>query len=109
MRATMRKLRRSLVKTDATAIKTPAPARLAPFSCGTWTRRSPGRAASSSGFPRYRLRLLPRTLQLCIYCRKSPAGFWVSSKDGKTVRRPWCLSCCDRLDHSSCDVTPFGS
>jgi len=53
--------------------------------------------------------LLPRTVQLCIHCRGSPAGFWVSSKGGKTVRRPWCLSCCDELDRSRCDVIPFGS
>jgi hypothetical protein len=107
MRATARKLRRSLVRTDVTAIKSPAPARLAPFSCATWERSTPGGAASGSGFPWYRLGLLPRTVQLCIHCRESPAGFWVSRKDGKTVRRPWCLSCCDGLDRGRCDVTPF--
>ncbi len=52
---------------------------------------------------------LPHTLQLCIHCRKSPAGFWVSGKGGKTVRRPWCLSCCDGLDQSRRDLLPFGS
>jgi hypothetical protein len=108
MRATARKLRRSLVKTDATATKSPAPARPAPFSC-SWKRWAPGPAASGSGLPWYGLGLLPRTVQLCIHCRESPAGFWVSRKGGKTVRRPWCLSCCDGLDHRSCDVIPFSS
>ena len=45
-----------------------------------------------TGFPRRARRsfpgLLPRTVQLCIHCRESPAGFWVSSNGGKTVRRP---------------------
>ena len=49
------------------------------------------------------------TVQLCIHCRERPAGFWVSSKGGKTVRRPWCLSCCDGLDQSRCDLVPFDS
>jgi hypothetical protein len=53
--------------------------------------------------------LLPHTVQLCIHCRERPAGFWVSSKGGKTVRRPWCLSCCDGLDQSRRDVVPFDS
>jgi hypothetical protein len=65
------------------------------------------------GFPRSARRplpgLLPRTVQICIHCRESPAGFWVSSKGGKTVRRPWCLSCCDELDRNRCDVIPFSS
>lgn len=64
------------------------------------------------GFPRTAgrslLRLLPRTIQLCIHCRESPAGFWVSSKGSKTVRRPWCLSCCDALDPIRHYVIPFG-
>jgi hypothetical protein len=52
--------------------------------------------------------LLPRTVQLCIHCRESPAGFWVSRKNGKVARRPWCLSCCQGLDWGRCDVIPFG-
>jgi hypothetical protein len=52
--------------------------------------------------------LRPRTVQLCIHCRESPAGFWVSRKNGKVVRRPWCLSCCQGLDGGRCDVIPFG-
>ena len=52
--------------------------------------------------------LLPRTVQLCVHCRDNPAGFWVSRKDASVVRRPWCLSCCQVLDPSSCDMTPFG-
>jgi len=50
----------------------------------------------------------PRTFQLCIHCLAKPAGFWVSRKDSRVVRRPWCLSCCEDLDRARCDVTPFG-
>jgi hypothetical protein len=54
--------------------------------------------------------LLPHTVQLCIHCRHNPAGFWVSSRTGRqTVRRPWCLSCCQGLDRDRCDVIPFDS
>jgi hypothetical protein len=53
--------------------------------------------------------LLPRTVQLCIHCHQNPAGFWVSRKNASVVRRPWCLTCCQDLDLSSCDVTPFTS
>jgi hypothetical protein len=53
--------------------------------------------------------MLPRTVQLCIHCRQSPAGFWVSRKNGQVVRRPWYLSCCQGLDRGRCDVIPFGS
>jgi hypothetical protein len=53
--------------------------------------------------------LLPRTVQLCTCCRQNPAGFWVSRTGGQTVRRPWCLSCCQGLDRDRCDVTPFDS
>jgi hypothetical protein len=53
--------------------------------------------------------LLPRTVQLCIHCRQNPAGFWVRGHGGQTARRPWCLSCCQRLDRDRCDVNPFGS
>jgi hypothetical protein len=54
-------------------------------------------------------RLLPRTVQLCIHCQKNPGGFWVTCKGGKTARRPWCLSCCETLDPSRCDVILFGT
>jgi hypothetical protein len=54
-------------------------------------------------------RLLPRTIQLCIHCRRNPAGFWVSRDSGQTTRRPWCLSCCQSLDPGCCHVQPFGS
>jgi hypothetical protein len=52
---------------------------------------------------------LPHTIQLCIHCRDRPAGFWVSCTGGQTVRRPWCLSCCEGLDRDRCDVIPFDS
>jgi hypothetical protein len=54
------------------------------------------------------LRLLPRTVQLCIHCRQSPAGFWVCPKNGKVARRPWCLSCCRELDPDRCEMIRFG-
>jgi hypothetical protein len=53
--------------------------------------------------------LLPRALQLCIHCRQTPAGFWVSRKNGVVAHRPWCLSCCQELDRTRCDVIPFAS
>jgi hypothetical protein len=53
--------------------------------------------------------LLPRTHQLCIHCRQSPAGFWVTGKSEQVVRRPWCLACCQDLDRARCDVTRFRS
>ena len=65
--------------------------------------------------PRERLRTravparLPHTIQVCIHCRENPAGFWVSRTGGKTVRRPWCLSCCAGLDRDRCDMIPFES
>jgi hypothetical protein len=70
-------------------------------------------AAATVTTPRRRAvtvpRLLPRTVQLCIHCRQNPAGFWVSQTGGQTVRRPWCLSCCQGLDRDRCDVVPFGA
>jgi hypothetical protein len=51
--------------------------------------------------------LLPHTVQLCTHCRQNPAGFWVLRTGGETVRRPWCLSCCQGLDRDRCDVIPF--
>ena len=52
---------------------------------------------------------LPHVIQLCIHCRERPAGFWVSRTGGQTVRRPWCLSCCERLDRDHYGVTRFPS
>lgn len=52
-------------------------------------------------------RLLPRTIQLCAHCRHRPAGFWVSRHRGQTVRRPWCLSCCQQLDPGHHRLIPF--
>jgi hypothetical protein len=63
--------------------------------------------------PRERLRAtsvparLPHAIQLCIHCRHNPAGFWVSRTGGQTVRRPWCLSCCQDLDPACHHVKPF--
>jgi hypothetical protein len=54
-------------------------------------------------------RLLPHTIQLCIHCRQNPAGFWVSRNRSQTVRRPWCLSCCQALDPGRYHVRPFDS
>jgi hypothetical protein len=74
---------------------------------------SGSRADARPQAPRERLRTrvlptrLPHTVQLCICCLERPAGFWVSRTDAKTVRRPWCLSCCEGLDRD-CRVTPFG-
>jgi hypothetical protein len=50
----------------------------------------------------------PHTIQLCIHCQQRPAGFWVRRTGGTVVRRPWCLSCCQQLDHDRHDVIPFG-
>jgi hypothetical protein len=50
---------------------------------------------------------LLRSVQLCIHCQRSPAGFWVSRRGAQTARRPWCLSCCQGLDRDRCDVIPF--
>jgi len=47
------------------------------------------------------------TIQLCIHCRRNPAGFWVSRTTGQTARRPWCLSCCRDLDPDSNHIKPF--
>jgi hypothetical protein len=55
------------------------------------------------------LRLLPHTIQLCIHCRQNPAGFWVSRTSDQTVRRPWCLSCCQDLDPDCYQIKPFDS
>lgn len=52
-------------------------------------------------------RLLPHTIQLCVHCRHNPAGFWVSRTNDQTVRRPWCLSCCQGLDPACHPFSPF--
>lgn len=52
-------------------------------------------------------RPLPHTIQLCVHCRRNPAGFWVSRTGGQTVRRPWCLSCCQDLDPACYHVKAF--
>lgn len=49
----------------------------------------------------------PRTVQLCIRCRRNPAGFWVSTITTSVTRRPWCLSCCEQLDRAFCTIAPF--
>jgi hypothetical protein len=54
-------------------------------------------------------RLVPHTIQLCIHCRANPAGFWVSHTTAQTVRRPWCLSCCQHLDPRCYHINPFDS
>lgn len=54
-------------------------------------------------------RLLPRTIQLCIHCRQSPAGFWVTHDSSQAARRPWCLSCCQHLDAARHHIQPFDS
>jgi hypothetical protein len=53
--------------------------------------------------------VLLHTIQLCIHCQHNPAGFWVSRDSDQTVRRPWCLSCCQDLDPSCHHITPFDS
>jgi hypothetical protein len=71
------------------------------------------RAAATTTAPRRRAlsvpRLLPRTVQLCICCRHNPAGFWISRNGARTVRRPWCLACCQELPRDRYDVIPFES
>ncbi len=52
-------------------------------------------------------RLLPHNIQLCIHCRHNPAEFWVSRPGDQTVRRPWCLACCQDLDPACYQINPF--
>jgi hypothetical protein len=70
---------------------------------------APGVRPAGLNHPAAALGLLPHSVQLCIHCRQSPAGFWVSRRGGQTVRRPWCLSCCPGLDRDRCDVIAFDS
>ena len=91
----------------ATLPPTPAPSRA--------IATSEPRVGVQRQLPREKLRTravparLPHTIQVCIHCRENPAGFWVSRTGGKTVRRPWCLSCCAGLDRDRCDMIPFES
>jgi hypothetical protein len=64
---------------------------------------NPRRLSIAAHLPR------PHTVQLCIHCRQDPAGFWVSHTRDQTVRRPWCLSCCQDLDPDSYHINPFDS
>jgi len=75
-------------------------------------RRDRATGHAANGTIRRRLtvtapRLLPRTVRLCIHCLQNPAGFWVSGPGSQTVRRPWCLTCCQGLDRDRCAVIPF--
>src|SRR5207245_7562364 len=73
----------------------PAPARtIATSEPRVGVRRQPRERLRTRAVPAQ----LPHTIQLCIHCRENPAGFWVSRTGGKTVHRPWCLSCCEGLD-----------
>lgn len=98
------------VRTAAKLPRWPGRATPAPPSAASAGQNRPESTTMSS-----RLRtmiapgLLPHTLQPCIHCQQNPAGFWISQKRARTVRRPWCLSCCDGLDRSRCDVIAFGS
>jgi hypothetical protein len=68
------------------------------------------RPASAAAHPRWRtipMPRLPHAIQLCIHCRHNPAGFWVRRDSDQTVRRPWCLSCCQDLDPGCYHVSPF--
>ncbi len=79
-------------------------------SAGSAGQHCPASATTRSQWQTVAARsLLPRTIQLCTHCRQNPAGFWVSGTSGQTVRRPWCLSCCQQLDRDHCDVIPFDS
>ena len=84
----------------------PAPARtIATSEPRVGVRRQPRERLRTRAVPAQ----LPHTIQLCIHCRENPAGFWVSRTGGKTVHRPWCLSCCEGLDRDRCDIIPFES
>jgi hypothetical protein len=39
--------------------------------------------------------------------RQATLGKVLSRTGSQTVRRPWCLSCCDELDRDHCDVIRF--
>jgi hypothetical protein len=74
------------------------------------SQNRPASATANSRRPSITARLpRPHTIQLCIHCRQNPAGFWVSHTSDQTVRRPWCLSCCQNLDPGCYHVKPFES
>ena len=74
-------------------------------------RRDKAGPHEDTGFPRLARRSLPglllHTIQLCIHCRQSPAGFWVSGNGGMPARRPWSLPCCQGPDPGRYHVIPF--
>jgi hypothetical protein len=74
-----------------------------------FNRRASARGRANPGKMRTRVLTarLPHIIQLCVHCRDSSAGFWVSCTGGQTVRRPWCLSCCQALNHERFDVIPL--
>ncbi len=84
---------------------------LQPVAAGASVAAGQNRPAATTTNSRRRTlpvsRLLPHTIQLCIHCRQNPAGFWVSRTSGQTVRRAWCLSCCQDLDPDSHHIRPF--
>ena len=83
------------------------PAAGAPVAAG---QNSPAAATVNPRRPSIAARLpRPHAIQLCIHCQHNPAGFWVSRTGGQTVRRPWCLSCCQGLDPGGYHITPFES
>jgi hypothetical protein len=69
----------------------------------------PAPTTTSSQRRKISMPCLLHTIQLCIHCRQSPAGFCVSRTSGQTVRRPWCLSCCQDLDPGRYQIKPFDS
>jgi hypothetical protein len=52
-------------------------------------------------------RLRPHTLRLCIHCRQTTAGSWVSRNGGMPTRPPWCPFCCQALDPGRYHAIPF--
>jgi hypothetical protein len=76
---------------------------------GSRPAASKPRTTTASRRTRAAAGLLPRTVQLCVHCRQNPAGFWVSQTGGRTVRRPWCLSCSQGLDRDHSNAIPFSS
>jgi hypothetical protein len=76
-------------------------------ACAAVGQTRPAAATANSRWRRIPMPRLPHTIQLCIHCRHNPAGFWVSRDSGQTVRRPWCLSCCQDLDPACHHIRPF--
>jgi hypothetical protein len=71
----------------------------------------PGASTRRAGLRRGRFPLRlgrpSHRFQLCVHCQVNPAGFWVSGSQSTVARRPWCLSCCDALNRTTCHITPF--